>query len=390
MGESFDAIVVGGGGMGTATARALAGRGRETLLLERFTFGHANGSSGGPTRIFRFMYHTPGYARMAMAARPAWDELHDAGGEELLRITGGLDIGAAALPRAEVVESVGAPVVRLRPGDVHERWPDLHLPGDADVVFQPDGGVLRASRTVQVQARLAGEAGADLREETVVVSIVPTAEGAEVVTEHGEVFSAPTVVVTAGPWAGPLLTTAGIDLPLRPSLEQATYFRLERGDPPETRAVDDRPAGPLPTIIDWFFDEAQPPYLVPDPFGPDPGGFKVGLHHSGPATEADTRSFDGDPDRVGRERAWVDEHIGAASPIGRTDTCLYTLTPDEDFILDRLGPVVVASPCSGHGFKFVPLFGQVIADLATGAAPAFPLEPYAMDRPGLRSPAWRP
>ena len=143
-------------------------------------------------------------------------------------------------------------------------------------------------------------------------------------------------------------------------------------------------------MIDWFYDEAQPPYLVPDPFEGDPGHFKVGLHHSGPATDADGRSFDGDPARVAREHAWVDRHIDAAVAIGRTDTCLYTLTPDEDFILDRVGPVVVASPCSGHGFKFVPLFGRLIADLATGATPAFPLEPFALDRPGLRASASEP
>ncbi|HEY6566679.1 MAG TPA: FAD-dependent oxidoreductase [Actinomycetota bacterium] len=376
----FDVIVVGGGAMGTATARNLAMRGRHTLLLERFTFGHANGSSGGPTRIFRFMYHTQGYARMALAAKGAWDELQDAAGERLLHVTGGIDIGEPALPRAEVLKEIGAPVERLLPDQAHERWPDLHIPEGADIVFQPDGGVLRAARTVQVQAALAAGAGAEILEETTVTSIAVTGDRAEVHTGAGATFTAPTVVVTAGAWAGPVLRTAGIDLPLQPSLEQGTYFRLDGGG-----SVGTRPTGPLPTIIDWFHDEVQPPYLVPDPFEDATGHFKVGLHRSGPVTDAETRTFDPDPARVARVQTWVDRHVDGAVPLDRTDTCLYTFAPDEDFILDRVGPVVVASPCSGHGFKFVPLFGQVIADLATGVTPAFPMAPFTLDRAALRA-----
>jgi sarcosine oxidase len=376
----FDVIVVGGGAMGTATARNLAMRGRHTLLLERFTFGHANGSSGGPTRIFRFMYHTQGYARMALAARGAWDELQDAAGERLLHVTGGIDIGEPALPRADVLREIGAPVERMVPEQAQERWPNLHLPEDAAIVFQPDGGVLRAARTVQVQATLARAAGAEIMEGTTAATITVAGDHAEVLTEAGARFTAPTVVVTAGPWAGPVLQTAGIDLPLQPSLEQGTYYRLEGGG-----SVGARPTGPLPTIIDWHYDEVQPPYLVPDPFDEEPGHFKVGLHRSGPVTDADARTFDPDVARVARAHAWIDVHIDGAVPVGRTETCLYTFAPDEDFILDRVGPVVVASPCSGHGFKFVPLFGQVIADLATGVMPEFPLEPFAVDRPALRA-----
>ena len=370
-GDRFDMIVIGGGAMGTATARTLAGRGRHTLVLERFAFGHDQGSSGGPTRIFRYAYHEAGYVQMVMQARPAWDELQDAAGEDLLRVTGGLDVGPAALPRAGLLEAAGIPVERWSLAQVHERWPALTLPEDADIVFQPDGGVLRAERTVRAQARLAAAAGADLREATVVTAIEPSSDRVTVSTDAGETFEAPVAVVAVGAWAGPLLRSAGIDLPFRPNLEQSTYFSLD----------SDRA---LPTVIDWFEDEAHPPYVVPDPF--EPGRFKVGLHMAGPPTEADTRTFDPDPIRVEKVRAYVNERIEGAIDMDRTDTCLYTVTPDEDFVLDRVGPLVIASPCSGHGFKFVPLLGQVIADLATGSPPAFPVEPFRVDRATLRVP----
>ncbi len=365
--ERFDAIVVGGGAMGTAAARELAGRGRATVVLERFTFGHANGSSGGPTRIFRYAYHRGEYVRLAMQARGAWHELEDASGERLLRVTGGIDVGPEAGARASLLEAAGATVERLHGADVEERWPGMRLPHDAEVVFQPDGGVLHAAPTVMAQARLARTAGADLREGTVVTDFERGSDGVVVRTAGDETFWAPVAIVAAGAWAGPLLARSGVDVPLRPNLEQSTYFTAD--------------GVAFPTVIDWLADAEHPPYLVPDPW--EPGSFKVGLHKAGPVTDPERRSFVPDPDRVDRVVRYVDAHVPAATPTGRTDTCLYTLTPDEDFVLDRIGPVVIASPCSGHGFKFVPLFGRALADLATGAEPAFDRSAFRLDRPGL-------
>jgi sarcosine oxidase len=366
--ERFDAIVIGGGAMGTAAARELAGRGRDTLVLERFTFGHANGSSGGPTRIFRLAYHRADYVRLAMAARQAWQELEATAGERLLHVTGGIDVGPPALARANLLESVGASVERLRGDEVAERWPSLRLPHDADVVFQPDGGVVRAAPTVTAQAKLADDAGATMRTDTIVTGVAARNDGVEVTTSDGDAFRGSVAIVAAGAWAEPLLAGAGISVSLRPRLEQSTYFRLE-------------PDVSLPTMIDWLFDADHPPYLVPDPW--DPGVFKVGLHMAGPATDPGTRSFDPDPSRLRRVVDYVATHVPEARPTGRTDTCLYTVTPDEDFVLDRIGPIVVASPCSGHGFKFVPLFGRALADLATGLEPPFDRSRFAVDRPGL-------
>jgi sarcosine oxidase len=221
---------------------------------------------------------------------------------------------------------------------------------------------------VLAQARIAGRDGADLREETTVRSIEPAGDGVELVISTEEAVRATAAIVAAGAWNPPLLRMVGIDLPVQPTLEQSTYF--EHG-----------PEG-LPTVIDWTASMTQPPYLVPDPF--TAGEFKIGIHRSGPPVDPDARSFDPDPVRERLAVDWMEGLVAAPAAIARSETCLYTIAPDEDFVLDRVGPVVVASPCSGHGFKFSPLIGAVVADLATGAAPSVPLDRFRLDREALR------
>lgn len=360
MPEEYDVIVVGGGVMGTSAARWLAKRKRDTLLLERFEIGHARGSSGGPTRIFRLTYDHPDYVRMARLALEEWRALEAEAGETLLITTGGLDVGEAGRSSSQALEAAGEPFAYLSPDAVRERWPGIWLAADAEVFVQEEGGVCLAERTVRAQARVAAEAGATMLEDTTVDRIVATGFGAEVHTASGA-YRAPVVVVTAGPWAAGLLRTAGIDLPLAPTFEQVTYFALD--DPT-----------PLPTVIDWDVTPPRTPYTVPNP--EEPGRFKVALHMSGPSVDADERSFDPDPERVRRVAEYAATRFGPHRLEGGTDTCLYTNTPDEDFVLDRRGPVVIGSPCSGHGFKFAPLVGRILADLATAQPAPLPIERF--------------
>jgi sarcosine oxidase len=135
-------------------------------------------------------------------------------------------------------------------------------------------------------------------------------------------------------------------------------------------------------VIDWDETRSQPPYIVPNPFAP--GEIKAGAHLSGPVVDPDARSFEPDGERERRVVDWVGRRLLSAARPMRTETCLYTTTPDEDFVLDRVGPIVVASPCSGHGFKFSPLIGEVLADLAAGEATEVPLDGFRADRPALR------
>ena len=186
--------------------------------------------------------------------------------------------------------------------------------------------------------------------------------------QRATLLSAPVAIVAAGRGPAPAARSRRDRAHLRPNLEQSTYFELE-----------DRDAS-LPTLIDWLEDAGHPAYLVPDPW--DAGSFKVGLHMAGPATDPDARTFDADPERVERVIEYVAGHLPSARATGRTDVPVHD-HPDEDFVLDRVGPIVIASPCSGHGFKFVPLFRRALADLATGEETAFDRSAFRADRAGL-------
>ena len=356
--------------MGAATARTLAERGRSTVLLERFTVGHDLGSSGGPTRIFRYNYAQPDYVALVTIAAELWRELEDAAGVELLRTTGGIDIGPGAREPAAAVAASGIPIARMHPREVSERWPALRVPDDAELYVHDGSGVLRARPTVQALAGLAARAGAETREGARVTRLRVVDGGVRIDVEDGSVVRADAAVVTAGSWAPEVLAGAGIDLPVEPSLEQVSYFRL------------DEPAA-LPTLIERWDDGVHADYAVPDPW--DPGAFKVGLHQGGVAVglEPGERPAEVDPDRLERSRAHATARFAAHHETGEVDACLYTNTPDEDFVLDRVGPIVIVSACSGHGFKFVPLIGRIAADLATEAPPEVPIGRFRIGRPSL-------
>ena len=159
-----------------------------------------------------------------------------------------------------------------------------------------------------------------------------------------------------------------MSLDLRPTLEQTTYFYTDARD--------------LPTEIDWDETPEEPPYIVPDPV--EPGTIKAGAHLSGRPVDPETRSFEADRPREQRVVDWVGRRLASPASALRTETCLDTRTRDEDVVRDRIGPLVIASPCSGHGFKFTPLIGEVLADLATGDDIEIPLERFRADRPAVR------
>ena len=329
--------------MGAATARAAARRGASVLLVEQFGVGHERGSSHGTSRIFRFSYHDALYVRMAMQTLPLWRELERESGRALLTVTGGLDRGEHITAHAAALQACGAQYELVHGDEAGKRLSGLRLPGDEQVLYQPDTGYLAADSAWNAMIDSAVASGAELREESRVQAIEPDGNEVGVRLVGGRV-TARRVVVTAGAWAGKLLQPLGIDLPLRPTRETMAFFRL-----------DDE----LPPLVEWGRPSI---YSLPAP----EVGLKVGEHQAGPTIDPDV---DGGPDEASLRRltAWVRERFPAADPVPvDVQTCLYTNTPDDSFILERFGSMVVGSPCSGHGFKFAPLIGERLAELALG------------------------
>ncbi len=359
--ESVEVCVVGGGVTGLAAAWRLGLAGHETVAVEQFSLDHTRGSSHGATRIFRFAYPDPLYVRMAQAALPLWRELEAVSGDEILRVTGGVDVGDPGVLDgvAEALESCGAAVEQLAVPE--KRFPWLAVEGPA--VYSPDTGVLGAARALAAMAGQARKAGAEVREGAEVLSLHPDDDGVTVRTGTGD-LRAGRCIVAAGAWAQTLLGPAGIELPVHVTREQVFYFRS---------AVD---------IVPFIHHGAIIRYGVPAFAGA--AGVKVAEHAASERTSAQGRSFEMDPEGAARVSAYVADALPDLDPEPVAfESCLYTLTPDQDFVIDERGPLIVASPCSGHGFKFAPLIGEALARLATGATPPpFPLERFALARFG--------
>jgi sarcosine oxidase len=347
-----DVVVVGAGAMGSAAAWQLARRGRAVALLEQFDRGHVRGSSHGGSRIFRLAYDDPQYVHLARAALRGWRELEDDAGEDLLDLTGGVDHGEAAdVDRvAAALTGSGAAFELLTPEAAAERWPGMRF--DGQVLVSPEGGRCRSDATVAALQRRVAELGGDVRFSTPVEAVVPVGDEVEVRTAD-EVWRAPVAVVAAGSWLPRLAARVPGLPPLEVTQEQVTHFPLAPGAP----ALET-----WPSFVHrgrWIYGLATPGE-----------GIKVAEHHTGPVVDPDRRSFEPDADREERTRRYAAEWLpGVAPERASTTTCLYTSTPTEDFVIDRAGPVVVASPCSGHGFKFTPEIGRLVADLADGRPP---------------------
>jgi monomeric sarcosine oxidase len=339
--ERAEIVVVGAGVMGAATAYALARAGHEAVVLEQFELGHSRGSSHGEARIFRLVYDDPRWVAKAQRTLPLWRELEAETGEAVLTTTGSLDVGPGTDERVAALSECDVAFDVLDGADLPS---PLRFERGTPALVQRDGGVLDAARAQRAFLR-----GLSVREQTRVARLD---EGGRVHLD-GETIEAQAVVVTAGAWVSRLLEPLGIDPPVTPTRESVAYFPVPARNG-------------LPTIIDWHLPDG---YALPSPGDsvyalPSPEGVKVGVHRTGPPTDPDEEGAV-DPEAVRCAGDWVAGHVEGAGPEPlRTETCLYTNMPDQSFVLERHGRVVVGSPCSGHGFKFAPLVGRELAALA--------------------------
>jgi sarcosine oxidase len=374
----FDAIVVGLGGIGSAAAYWLARRsGGNVLGLEQFELGHDRGASQDHSRIIRLSYHTPGYVRLAREAYRAWAEVEKEIDAPLIVRTGGLDLwpAGAAIPMAAYTSSMAAcevPFEELDAGEAMRRWPAWRLTDDVRVVFQEDAGIAPAAACNEAHRRLAREHGATLLSNARVSAI--RTSGGEVRVDTGDArYQCRRLVLAADAWTNELLGQLGLHLPLTTTQEQVSYFAATR---PEDFAPERFPI--------WIWMDDPSFYGFPTYGEPGP---KVAQDCGGKPVTLDTRTFDPDPEAFGRVVRFLEEHLPSAlGPVISTKTCLYTLTPDRDFVIDGVPghPEVLVALGAAHAFKFASLIGRALADLALDGATELDLSPFRIDRPVLR------
>lgn len=359
-----DVVVVGGGVMGAAAAWQLASRGAGTVLLERFEPGHVRGASHGASRMFRFGYPDPFYTQLAIQALPGWRNIEAAAGVGLLTVTGGVDHGVdtATSAIAAALEPAGVPGAWLDPAEAMRRWPGLRF--ESRVLFHPASGRLDADAAVAALQKLVIAAGARVHHNVRVTGI---GDG-EVVTDAGDTYRSERVVVCAGAWTERLLGEHLQLPPLRVTQEQPLHF-----------APRSWLAG-----IEWpsfihYRGEDEAPFSFGYGMRTPGEGVKVGFHHAGPDCDPDARDFRPETWRLNVLLDYVREWVpGVDTQAWTPISCTYTSTPTEDFVIDAVGSLVVAAGFSGHGFKFAPVIGGMLADLALGGPR--PPERFALAR----------
>lgn len=349
--RDVDVAVVGLGLAGAAAAWAVSRRGRRVVAFEAFGAGHRRGSSHGAARIFRRAYLDSLYVELTGRSGRLWERLSAEAGVPLLTRTGGVDHGVAREPERMVAllreHGVGAEL--LEPVEASRRYPGMVF--DGPVAYDPESGTIDPEGAISAMVRLAAGRGAHVAYDTPVLRLEAGGDGAVLHTGDGS-WRADTVIVAAGAWIGPLLDGLVRLPPLTVTQQQALFFAPRR------------PA-PWPTLVHGESADTLDIYGLPE------GGYvKVAEHTHGTVTTADTRDFVVDPGARDRTIAYVRRWLPGLDPMPRAETtCLYTSTANEDFVLDRRGPFVVCSACSGHGAKFMPLIGELAADLADGLPP---------------------
>ncbi|HXB23130.1 MAG TPA: N-methyl-L-tryptophan oxidase [Gemmatimonadaceae bacterium] len=375
---SYEYIVLGLGGLGSGAAYWLSKRaGANVLGIEQFELGHVRGESQDHSRIIRLSYHLPVYVELAKRAYESWDMLAADAGESLVLRTGGLDLGprSGAIPLqgyADSMSKAGVAYEWLDAREIMRRWPQWTLPDDVHGLFQARAGIAMAARANAAHQKMARAFGATLLENTKVTAIA-SRQGEVQVYSGGVTYTGRQLIVAAGPWSSMILGHLGADIPLEVTQEQVTYFASPT---PEAFAPDRFP------VWIWMDDPSYYGFPVFGEKGP-----KVARDAGGKPVTADTRTFEPDAEAIQRIREFLAKFLpGAAGPEIYTKTCLYTLTPDRDFVIDRVPGTdnVWIAIGAGHAFKFASVIGRILSELAIDARTPSDLHPFGIERPVLK------
>lgn len=385
MKTAYEFIVVGCGGLGSAAAYWLARMaGSEVLVLEQFGLGHDNGASQDHSRIIRLSYHSPEYTALTPHTYTAWQEVEEESGVQLVFKTGGLDIapeGSNALEDyAHAMRVASIPFDEMTATETMERFPQWHLRSTDRALFQADSGLVDARKAIQTHVALARAHGATVLDETRVESITPTADGVTVETNCGT-FHAARMVITADAWTNQVLAGTGVQFPLTVTQEQVTYW--------STPNLRDFAPDRFPI---WIWHGGASGYFYGFPVYGEVAT-KAGEDVGGDVVTGDTRTFEPNSRPYERLTSFLEERCpGSLGPVLYTKTCLYTMTPDRNFIVERLRefPQIAVGIGAAHGFKFSCLLGQILADLAVERDTRYPIAPFTSNRPAITDPAFVP
>jgi sarcosine oxidase len=378
-GNDADVIVLGLGGIGSAAAYWLSMRGARVIGLEQFELGHDRGESQDHSRIIRLSYHDPRYVRLAQATYDSWAEVERESGDRLVIRTGGLDLYPAGGmieqdAYTSAMDACGVSYERWDADETMRRYPQFTLDEDVETIFQEQSGIAAAARANAAHQRLALGYGADLREGARVEAIETSGDEVSVRAD-GRTLRAAKLIVCAGPWTNDALAHLGLQLNLDVTREQVIYLEPLATDPFEPER--------FPIWI-WMDD---PSYYGFPVFG-EPA-VKVAQDAGGRITTADTRTFETDEEN--RERVLEFTRRTIPHALGReryVKTCLYTMPPDRDFIVDRVPGQDRVLLCvgAGHAFKFSTQLGRVLADLALDGETPHDLSLFRADRGILTEP----
>jgi sarcosine oxidase len=388
MKKSYDVIVLGCGGIGSAALYWLSRTlGNNVLGIEQFSHGHEKGGSHDHSRIIRLSYDHVDYTRLAPDTYTCFAELEGESGVQLVYKTGGLDIAPVEADKPFELDDYAT---AMREGNIpFETWsaveamkhfPQFRLPEHMRVFYQADSGLVDARKGVQVHALMAQNRGAVLLENTPVRSIKTHKDGVDIITDK-DTFHAGKVVVTAGAWLNTVLGMVNLKLPITVTREQVTYFKSPH--------LKDFAIGKFPI---WIYSGNRQHYFYGFPVYGEVA-VKAAEDVGGQVTTADTRNLEKDERSDFTLKSFLAAYLPTAlGPELYTKTCLYDMPPDRDFILDFLPqhPNILVVNGAGHAYKFTSLLGKIVNQLLTEGKTPYNIHRFRLDRPALTEASYKP
>lgn len=384
----FDYIVVGCGGIGSAAVYWLSKRAHSGVLgLEQFELGHENGGSQDHSRIIRMAYHDDIYTKLTPETYKAWEEAEKDSGIQILYRTGGVLVSQkkmeyVAKKYADAMAHHNIPHEWFTGSQLHQKFPQFTTDDSYVAVYQKDGGLVDAARANAVHIQLARGNGATIIDNCAVTRLTKDNQGITTVHTTKGTFYCRKVVVTSGAWVNHVLGSVGVHIPIYVTQEQVTYFA--------TPNMKDFVKDKFPI---WIYHSDDHDYYGLPIHGNT--GSKIGIDAGGPTVTADTRSFTPDPVR---EQACIDllQRIipNSLGPILYSKTCLYTMPPDRNFVIDtchRTGyKDVIVCNGAGHAYKFAGLLGRILSEMAIDGKTNYDISPFTLDREALKDPDYKP